>query len=77
MYVDNIYDMNLYFIYIFYFMGVVHGDTWHLNLVSIFIIIDKLIIFQSSNKMWIKFWHMFIYEGELCDDTWQLKNNSH
>jgi hypothetical protein len=56
-------------------MGVAHVDTWHLKLVSIFIIIDKLIIFQPSNKMWIKFWHVSIYEGELCGDKWQVKNN--
>jgi len=53
-YVNNIYGMNLYFIHLYYFTKVVHGDTLHLNLISIFIIINKLIIYQPSNKMQIR-----------------------
>jgi hypothetical protein len=62
-YVNNIYGMNLYFIHLYYFTKVVHGDTLHLNLISIFIIINKLIIYQPSNKMQIRVWHMFICES--------------
>ncbi len=44
----------------YYSMGVCHGDTWHLNIISIFTSINKLIIFWPSHKMWIRFWQMFI-----------------
>ncbi len=60
MYADNIYNMDLYFIHLYYSIGVAHGNMCHLNLISMFIIINKTIIFRSSNKMWINFWHVFI-----------------
>jgi hypothetical protein len=53
-------------------MGVAHDDTWHLNIISIFIITNQLIIINLSSKMWIKFWHVFICEGQLYGDTWHL-----
>jgi hypothetical protein len=34
----------------FIYGGQLYGDMWHLSIISIFIIIDKLIIFWPSNK---------------------------
>jgi hypothetical protein len=71
MYVDSIYGMDLYFIHLYYstnvahttkvqlqwkpFEGQLYGDTWHLKLISIFIIINELIIFEPSYKVGIGF----------------------
>jgi hypothetical protein len=81
MYVDSIYGMDLYlYIYIilqgspswhmFICEAQLYGDMWHLNIVSMFISIDKLIIYRPSNKMWIWFWHVSICENQLCGDMW-------
>jgi hypothetical protein len=51
MYADSIYGMSLYFMHLHYSTMVAHGDTWHLNIISIFIIINKLIISWPSNKI--------------------------
>jgi hypothetical protein len=44
MYTDNIYNIDLYFIHLHFFTKVAHGDTWHPKIISIFIIINILII---------------------------------
>jgi hypothetical protein len=47
------------------------ATNYEANIISIFIIINKLIISWPYNKMWIWFWHVAICEGQLCDDMWQ------
>jgi hypothetical protein len=37
-----------------------------------FLIINKLIKSQPLNKLWIKFWHVFICESQLRSDNWHL-----
>ncbi len=46
--------------------GQLYGVIWHSNIISIFVIINKLIISWPSIKMWIRFWHVSICEGQLC-----------